>query len=73
MTATSKNHPCFTCPLVDCDDRAFGCPLQVAKREYSRRHKLNLPISDELRERYGIAYRDLFRPERNAILSEVEA
>lgn len=55
-------HPCFTCRLSDCDERADGCALRQALRQYDNLSRRKLPIPDDLKRRYRIAWRELYQP-----------
>lgn len=52
-------HPCFECPLAECDDTSKLCALRVVfnRNQNAIRHKR--PISAEDRRRYNIARSEL--------------
>ncbi|PTW61390.1 hypothetical protein C8N35_10299 [Breoghania corrubedonensis] len=60
-----STHPCLSCQLPDCDESDRRCALKKALREYSYRSKQNLPISDELRGTYTLAYAEIYGSGRN--------
>lgn len=55
-------HPCFSCSLPDCDERADGCALRKAIRQYDNLQRRKLPIPEDVRRRYRIAWRELYQP-----------
>lgn len=56
------DHPCFTCRLSDCDERSNGCALRQALRQYDYHSRHKLPVPEELKSRYRIAWRELYQP-----------
>lgn len=56
------DHPCFTCRLSDCDERSDGCALRQALRQYDYFSRHKLPVPDDLKYRYRIAWRELYQP-----------
>lgn len=59
MTVTRLD-PCLICELPDCDDTAKGCGLRVALRRYYACRRNNLPISDDVRREYSLAWREIY-------------
>jgi hypothetical protein len=53
-------HPCFECPLCDCDDNDSRCRLKVAITKYKRAMRLKEPVTDVVRQQYNIAFRELY-------------
>lgn len=55
----SEVHPCFSCPLPDCDETSPQCALRQAHNVYCRaKDKSQL---DELeRRQYSIAFHELY-------------
>lgn len=60
MTAKATSHPCLSCPLPDCDESSFSCPLRKAIRDYARLRHNGETVTDELRRRYSIAHVELY-------------
>lgn len=52
--------PCPTCPLAECDDKAPGCPLRQAIRDYEWHQRRGIPASPELKARKAFAYQTLY-------------
>lgn len=64
MIADSKIHPCFSCPLPDCDDKSSRCPLRKILSRESVMRRQGVPVSQELRQQRSIAYREIYYWER---------
>ncbi len=65
-------HPCFNCPLPECDDRSRECSLRrliaAQSRFKNNPDKRRLSLRGKDHARYRIAYREFyaeFRPGRN--------
>lgn len=70
MTNKIKPHPCFSCSLPDCDDKAKACALRRAINTYDSNRKGKRPITPEIRAAYSHALRELYghkRRERDAL------
>ncbi|ADZ70088.1 hypothetical protein [Polymorphum gilvum] len=59
-------HPCFSCKLPDCDDQSSDCGLRRACNAYRRCIKKGEEISQEMRAKYNIAYKEIYADRRNA-------
>ncbi len=66
-------HPCFTCRLSDCDERADGCALRQALRHYDNLQRRKLPIPEDVKFRYRIAWRELYQPAKLERAAEYRA
>lgn len=62
MTRSSIPHPCLACRLPECDDARLGCALRRAIADYNWLKKRRLAVPDDIRQRYGIAFRELRGP-----------
>ena len=74
MIASEKDiHPCFSCPLPDCDDKLSLCPLrQILSRESTMRRQ-GVKVSQTLRQHRSIAYREIYYWERRVRREEARA
>jgi len=58
-------HPCFSCPLPDCDEGDKRCALRRALRVYSNAIKKRHLVTDVMRAQNSFAYQELYAPQRN--------
>lgn len=58
-------HPCLDCPLPDCDETSSKCNLRRAANTYHNLRRRGEHISDEVRQRYNIAFAELHADKRN--------
>lgn len=73
--AEKIQHPCFECSLPDCDDKAKACALRMALNRYDNCRRKGLPISEQIRQQYTIAWRELYmlaKREREAMRRQAE-
>lgn len=57
---TAPPHPCLCCSLPDCDEKSKACGLRRALNRYYYFRRRNLPVPDNVRALYSLAWRELY-------------
>ena len=55
-----KDHPCYHCPLADCNDTSRHCLLRQALNSYQQTIRAGRKPTAEQREAYSLAKSELY-------------